>query len=288
MVIRPELIPNMKMGRAYELRQVYNGKVNTSAECIIANIRRNIRRHLPQMNLWGHTGADRCILLGGGPSLDEHVDEIRKLRRAGWKLATLNGAHNWCADRELVPSVHIQLDARDFNARFVERPVPTCAYLIASQSSPKVFDRLENNNVWIWHGVSDPKERAVLDKFYLRRWINVHGGTTVGTRAPNLLHMMGFNKINVYGMDSCLRGGKHHAYAQEENNSSQLFEVRSGNRRFQCHPWMAVQADEFMQMIPHYPDDLMLSFRGRGLLAHIIEQTANTGRPPPLHFRQIK
>jgi hypothetical protein len=45
------------------------------------------------------------------------------------------------------------------------------------------------------------------------------GGSTVVLRSLCLLRMLGYHKIHVYGMDSCVFPDKyHHAYEQTEND----------------------------------------------------------------------
>lgn len=42
-----------------------------------------------------HRGAGRLAVVGGGPSIKEHVDELRNWEGAIWAI---NGAINWCLD----------------------------------------------------------------------------------------------------------------------------------------------------------------------------------------------
>lgn len=209
----------------------------------------------------------------------EYVEEIVERRKRGWALTTLNGTHDWVLDNGVKPSIHIQLDARLWNERFVRNPVDSCRYVLSSQTPPELFDRLKSNDVTIWHagrGIRKP----ILDKYYNQRWMLSVGGSTVGTHAISILHTLGFRKIAIYGMDSCLRKGAHHAFSQPENNSKSIWKVRAGRRTFWTHAWMIQQVDDLIQMLPMIPDDLDLDFRGDNLVTHIIHETAKHGNPP--------
>lgn len=253
-------------------RDVFKGQVNTEHERIYRNIRANIRRQLPQLER--HPPNDyKVALLCGGPSLAK-----AKIPR-GYKIATVNGTHDWALDHGLKPSVFAMIDARPHNVRFVERAIPTCRYLLQSQVDPGVFDALEEHDVRIFHASAEPEKR-ILDRYYLGRWLNVPGGSSVGTRAIGLLYLLGVRTLRVYGMDSCLAKGKHHAYAQPENDRDGIRVVRVGRRRFQVHTWMLAQTDEMVQFLATLPDDLKLSIEGDGLLAYLINETAKRGRPP--------
>ena len=102
----------------------------------------------------------------------------------------------------------------------------------------------------------------------------VFGGSTVMLRAIPLLMMLGIRKIHIYGFDSCLLDDRHHAYAQAENDGAPVMDVLVGGKTFKCHPWMAVQAQEFIELVKHMlPEDAELAVYGDGLIAHIL----NTG-----------
>ena len=79
------------------------------------------------------TNDVEVMLVGGGPSLAEHIGTIKRLRQEGVKLITMNNAYRYCIDHGLLPSALVMVDSRDFNARFVDPIIPTCKYFIASQ-----------------------------------------------------------------------------------------------------------------------------------------------------------
>lgn len=231
------------------------------------NIRANIRRPLPQVQV--HDVNDyEAILLCGGPSLEEQLPWIKRRRKAGAKLITVNGAHNWCLENGLTPSLHVMLDARAFNKRFVETPVDSCRYLVCAQCPASVFEALEGHDVHIWHASApDSREGKVLDEYYLRRWTPVMGGCTVGSRAIGLAAILGIRKLSVCGMDSCFVGDQHHAYEQRENDGAAVHRVRVGHRVFHATGWMLKQADEMFQLASVLPEDMQMRFRGDGLIS---------------------
>jgi len=267
----------------HRLRDHVDGRSNTTHDQIAANVRANIKRHLPQAQPYPAQPDVKVALLCGGPSLEGFKKEIKARRRRGWKLATVNGSHNWALDNGLEPSCQIMLDARAWNARFLDRPIDACRYLIASQCDPAAFDAVEGRDVTIWHAVGKV-EKPILDRHYRGRYVHVQGGTTVGSRALWLLYMFGFRKIAIYGMDGCLKKGAHHAYQQPENDQEQIYKARVGRRTFYCHPWMAVQADELTQLLPMVPDDLALEFRGDNFISYMIRYTAEHGRGPKIRL----
>ena len=228
------------------------------------------------------------MILGGAPSLNQFEAEIRQKRKEGIKLITLNGAYNWCVERslaheELIPSAQIIVDARPFNARFTKPVVDGCKYLLASQCHPSVFEGLPKDRTYVWHTTAE-HIREALNKQYGGDWYSVAGGSTALLRGIPMLRMLGYQKFHLYGCDSCITGGVHHAYSQPENNSDIVIPFQVGGsdgRTFYCHTWMASQAQEFIDLIRFMGDEIELEIHGDGLLSYILTTGAELERLEP-------
>lgn len=222
------------------------------------------------------------MILGGGPSLAQYEDEIRAKRADGIKAVTLNGAYAWALERGLGPVTTLVMDARPFNARFVEPIRDDCTYLIASQCDPSVLKGLPRDRTYLWHTMID-LTRDILAENYPEGWYRVLGGATVLLRAIPLLGMLGHRRFSLYGCDSCLSGDQHHAFAQPENDGAPVIPViattdgrvvaasEAEGRIFYCNPWMIAQATQFIQLVRSpMGDEIELDVKGDGLLAHIL------------------
>ena len=259
--------------------------INISAQEELDNVRSNITRALPQVRPHA-PNADVAVLVCGGPSLAETTAELVAAYFSGGKIVTVNGAYDWCIERNLRPAATVMLDGREFNARFVERAVSGCRYLLASQCHPKAFDVCTGRDVWIWHTLSGgEEEKKLLDDYYWGAYYPVTLGTTVAIRAISLLRMLGFLRIEIFGMDSCWLGGEHHAYEQGENDHDQRISVTlrpsTGEKhrddlatRFICAPWHVRQAEDFMRLTQERGSLLQLNVHGPGLIATMIRTGA--------------
>lgn len=249
------------------------GTLNMSEDQVRANVRTNIAQGYAQA-IPHETNDVEVMILGGGPGLNDFVEEIRQMRADGVKLIALNGAHDWCLEHDIIPSAMIMVDAREFNKRFTRRPVKDCRYMLASQCDPAAFDGIPKEQVLLWHTTAE-MIRAELDAQYKDDvWFGVPGGSTVLLRAIPLLRMLGFRKYHLYGCDSCLSDDElHHAYSQPENDGPLVTPLMVGGRMFKCHPWMIAQGQEFMDLIRVLGDEFELEVHGDGLLSHIL----NTG-----------
>lgn len=257
-----------------------SGEVNTPDTTLIAQVAASIRRGHPQ--LWPVAPhGKRVAIVGGGPSLETTLHELRDLVFQGVEVVALNGAYQWLIDRNIRPNAQIVLDARPSTARFVDPCVPTCRYYLCSQCAPETWDAVEGRPwVGIWHA-GDDAFRPVLDAYYLGKWVSVTGGTTVGTRAIGLLRMLGYLRMDLFGLDSCWVGDQHHAYAQDENDRDRCVRVTvtpqanpGAARDFWVAPWMLKQLEDFVLLIRTSGNKFLLQVHGDGLLAFALQSHA--------------
>lgn len=253
--------------------------LNVEEERVAQNVRANLALGLQEVA--PHDRQDtEIMLLCGGPSLADSRDEIVAANRAGMPAITVNGSYNWLIENGGRPGAQIILDAREFNRRFTEPPVLACKYLVASQCDPALVASLPKSQTWLWHGAGDVVEHVIHEYAQAnaanREWFPVPGGTTVALRALPLLAMLGFQRINVYGLDSCVRAGAHHAYAQPENDGIGVVPISVAGREFLCEGWMVKQAEEFQDVMRHLliPAGVDLAIHGDGLIAAILEAAA--------------
>jgi len=255
--------------------------LNVEMDRIRENIKKNLESEVK--DICPHEVQDTHImLLAGGPSLNDHEAEIIEFGKNGGLIVTVNGTYKWLLDRGINPAAQFMVDAREFNARFVEPVIPSCKYLFSSQVAHEAVAKIPKDQAFLFHSgetelVKECFDEYCKDRGIQREWYPVWGGTTVVGRSLVALAMLGFRKIEVFGWDSCIVGDDHHAYEQKENDSSHIVEVTMGGRKFKCHPWMIVQAHEFPKIINFILGPIpnfQLSVRGDGLIAHILNHAA--------------
>jgi hypothetical protein len=261
------------------------GGVNTPETQICANIAASIRRGHPQLRRQ-EPQMDRVVLVGGGPSLLDTEDELVALIRSGAKLVTVNGAYQWALARNLFPKTQFVMDAREGNSRFLHPEIPGCHYVLSSQCAPSTWDAVAGRErVWIFHSVSrhetDVDKATILDRYYLKAWETVGGGSTVVTRAIFALRMLGYLRFDLFGVDCSWKEDQHHAYPQPENEKDSNYMVRVApsdaldhDRIFRCSGWHLKQYEDMLEIIRHAGHHFLLNVHGDGLLAHTLRVKA--------------
>lgn len=249
---------------------VNHGVLNIDEQQIVENVKANLASNWSEVR--PHPTNDvEVMILGGGPSLNQFVEDIKAKRAEGVKLITLNGTYNWAIEHGLTPSAQIVVDARAFNARFTRPVIDGCKYLIASQCDPAVLEGLPRERTLLWHTSMDTIRETVNAAREI--WFGIPGGSTVMLRAIPLLRMLGFKRFHLYGFDSCFMDDGH-AYAQPENERDIRITTTCGDRMFDCAPWHISQAQEFMDLVKFLGDEIDLEVYGDGLISHILHTGA--------------
>jgi hypothetical protein len=271
-----------------EIRFSDKSGVNVPVEVLFDQVRENVRLGLPQCK--PHPpNSDTVALVCGGPSLKQTEAELVEAVWRGAKVVAMNGSYQWCIDHNIKPSAMVMLDARAFNTRFLETPVPSCKYLLAGQCHPEAFEMCRNRETYIWHAACGQEELDFLDEFYFSKYHAIGIGTTVALRAISLMRMLGFQSFDVFGLDSCWLDAEHHAYQQGENDEDELLSVWTRPvdhpdfppKRFLCSPWHVKQAQDIQHLIKARGNFFRLNVRGSGLIAYIIKTCAEIGTDEP-------
>lgn len=245
--------------------------LNTDESKIRENITENLKLSCPR--IWPHKVQETPVVIcAGGPSLLDGIEEIRQKQIDGAKvIACANTAHV-LKKHGIRYSAHVLLDAKPRNAEFIIPDTET-TFFIASQCNPEVFRKAEGtgNKIYMYHAVNNDEEFQCI-KDVEEMWVPVQGGSTITMRTIRLFTLLGYKNFDIYGWDSCLRDGRHHAYEQPDADKQRVFKFEVDGRMFKVSPWMLGQAFEFVNFIKMFCMNINLSVNGDGLIAHIIKQ----------------
>lgn len=271
---RPHEVPDDWVRQAWKIGGLvpadFEFMINTEREVVASNIRRACARPLPWLEIRRpRTGA--AAIVGGGPSLQRMLEELRAKAAAGTEVFAVNGAFGYLVERGIVPDWHLIIDARPENAKFIVS-APKRGFLLASQCAPETFDRAaEIASVTVVHmntdGVQDSIPTDTIKPVNL-----ISSGNTVGLAALALSYCMGFREQFLYGMDSSYEDA-HHVYPQALNDTDAVVEATVGARKFKCAPWMIEQVQNFQKLAMELAaDGCEIHVRSFGLLGYVAWQ----------------
>lgn len=197
-------MPEIKMRL---VRDTVKFGINAERETFIANIRANMALGLPTLR----TG--KALLVCGGPSAVDHIEEIAAAQRDGWKVWAVNGAHDWLAENGIIPDCAVAADANPVVNEFFRRPQMGCDYHLATQGHPSLARRLADAGfrVTLFHVPLDEEQIRLIEELEKRPTI-VAPANTAGLLALFVQHTKAIRRVRLYGMDCSHRPGQDHAY----------------------------------------------------------------------------
>lgn len=230
-------------------------------EEIRANIVANLARGLPEVGFGPLPHDGSLVLCGSGPSLLDHLDEIKAEKAQGRPILAVKGAHDVLVAHGVSPDAYLSVEVRD---RPIKAPQKGCLYLLASRCPPALFDSLEGHTIQVFH-TWDGKDPIPE----LRGRFLLTGGSTSGLRAVTVGYAWGFRRFVMYGYDSCLaKDGETKRITGEKVEDHKSLYVHVAGRSFKTNGAMALQAQDFRDMIRLLPD-CRFEVKGDGLLAAI-------------------
>lgn len=213
--------------------------VNVTADMVCANIRQNAGRPLPQVEF------KAICICASGPSLADHLEDIRARQDAGFSVASMNGSHNFLIENGIVPDYYFQIDARGGNLSFLERANNHTTYVIGSQCQPEIFDALDSRKVKIWQ-VDNYEGAAAAIREKSPRATIFGGAYNVGQSCLNPIFAMGYRIWHLFGYDGSMREGEKHAFRQNQNEGDEVHAFLYRGKEYWATPTMAHHADTFI------------------------------------------
>ncbi len=257
-------------------------KINTvaaiSSAVTIEQMKVNTKRNLPRLHQlpeFRKIKDDPIALIGGGPSLTDNLEELKKFKTT----IVCGSAHDYLLKQNIIPTYAVFCDPDAISANYLTIPDKRVNYLISSGCDNAVYDALKGCQITQWHCHSDDylKRQGELEKDFQA----VGGGCTVGLRSVSIALLFGYSDIHFFGFDSCLGvDNKHHAYGFTDETQEQLgdlYKISLGmddkinkNKIFTCAGYQLAQCSHFKDFYTSYNKYFTPTFHGEGLLAEMM------------------
>lgn len=208
-----------------------------------------VRRQLPRLG--------RAVIVGGAPSIKDHLEEIRALAADPYNAVfAINWSHTWLIQNGVVPRgcVFFEIDAEPDTV--LKAAHPDVTYFVCCHCNPKTFDALEGFKRVLWHTPpNSPPEKAVSDEL----WPNIEmvgGGISTFTRTMTIALFMGYRHLDLFGCDSSFpdEGDTHvegyQTIMDAETDGMWVHardDVTGETRRFRTLGYLALQHEEFKE-----------------------------------------
>ena len=214
---------------------------NTSDETLGRNVERNSSLDLPWIKAEPANDL-KAILVGGGPSIENHVEDIREMQISGGVVFAMNGASEWLGRHGIIADHQCIADAKPETSTLVDKNAKS--HLFASQVDPLTMDSVANPVVWHLE-LGNVEQYFPTERLNRGGYALIGGGAAVGNSALCLAYAMGFRDLHIFGFDSCHREGKSHAYSQTMNQFIPCVDVTWGGKTYTSSIAMKAQAEKF-------------------------------------------
>ena len=222
---------------------------------MLANLKENLQRKLPDVAALKGTYSGSVVVVGGGPSVNGQVDQVKRLVADGAKLVVIERMYPWCSEHGLKPDFVVALDAGDDVTDGFTHLQRGTKHLIAATIKPTVLDALVGYDVNIFSGLAgsyiDAQELWSANGYDHVMIVNT--GSTVVLGSIMLSLILGFRDVHLLGFD-CMIPNSETTYAKGIAGKSverTYMEVEidgSGETVLTCPSYLAF-AQQFFLMI---------------------------------------
>jgi hypothetical protein len=216
-------------------------------------------------------------LVGGGPSLKNNLEELRKFRT----IMACGSCHDFLLENNIVPTYASVCDPDPITINYMKLKHLEVKYLIASACDPKVFKYLEDCPIVLWHCHSDDYVSHISEIEKGGEYQAVGGGCTIGLRSISIAITLGYRNIHFFGFDSCLNEDQSYAYElsteEEKKNQGEVYNLKIGmswdgpsEKTYKCLGYHLAQAEHFRKFMIEYQNMFIPTFHGEGLLPDLV------------------
>lgn len=179
------------------------------------HIKANVAENLSQIRAWAClcrptvNKTEYCgdlkqpiVICAAGPSLVNHIDEIKRLQAGGAKVVAVKHAINTLKEHGIKPWAVVLLDPRAHVEEFIQKPDPDVVYFVASMCDPSVVKTLNENRCRVigYHAFVNAGEMELM----ISSDLPVSGGSATSTRSIGLFSdMFGYKTFHLFGYDLC-------------------------------------------------------------------------------------
>ncbi len=186
---------------------------------------------------WGVLKYPVCAVVGGGPSVMDHLDELKN-----WDgdIFAINDTGKYLSDNGIASYV-LSVDGTRTPFRigplvkgaiFASR-VHRCQFTQLKDKSIRVFDMAEEDNIK-----------------------GIEGGATTVCRTPHLFLRMGYAGIMYFGIDGSFAGDITHVSGKSDSAHDNMLIVRAGGKDYVTHAGFLMQHQYMTAIMQKYPEFL--------------------------------
>jgi len=179
----------------------FRGVCKFTPKLLYSNVQQNLAAKIPDIyELSGKSSGD-VIVLGGGPSVDGQVQQIKELQTKGYPLLVIARMYPWCFEHDIWPDYVVSLDCSEEQEKSFTHLRAGVKYLLASVTRPSLIQMLAGEKCYIFDAKENDKMRMfrAQNGYEVATVINAGGSVTI--TALSVAMNLGFTDFHVFGLD---------------------------------------------------------------------------------------
>ncbi len=145
----------------------------------------------------------RALIIGGAPSIKDHIDIIKELARdPNNEIFAINWSHTWLLKHGIVPKHCVFFEIDPEPETIIQARHPDITYYICCHCNRKTFDSLDGYKRVLWHTYPNSNYEKDVNEALFPNVELVGGGITTFTRTLTIALFLGFRHLDLFGCDS--------------------------------------------------------------------------------------
>jgi len=212
---------------------------NTPEEKLTDNIKKNSEKYPNWLqSKEAHDGI--AVFIGGGYSINNHIEDIKNLKEKGATIITMNGSAKWAREHNITPDWQVIVDAKEESKTFVD----DCKQFYASQCDPSLLERA-NDVTLVHYGLESIEDFLPEERVKEGGYVLLGCGTTVGNAALSVAFVSGYREMHLFGYDSSYSEDRSHGYDQPMNQFMPTTDITWAGKTYKTSVAMKGQAEKF-------------------------------------------
>ena len=179
----------------------FRGVCKFTPRLLYQNVQENLAAKVPDIYEISRKQKGDLIVLGGGPSVDTQIEQIKELQSKGYPLLVIARMYPWCGKHGIKPDYVLSLDCSEEQEQSFTDLQPGVIYLLASVTRPSLVKMLNGEKRYIFDAKENDKMRAFRARNGYTACTVINSGGSVTITALSAGMNLGFTDFHVFGLD---------------------------------------------------------------------------------------
>jgi 2-polyprenyl-3-methyl-5-hydroxy-6-metoxy-1,4-benzoquinol methylase len=193
----------------------FRGVCKFTKRLLYDNMTANYAKGIPDIYALSNTKTGPVAIVGGGPSVDWQVHELRKLVAEGVPVIAIPRMYPWCIEHGITPTYVVSLDCSEEQEAGFAIIKPETTHLMAGLTRPALVDMIQAKGapIYIFDARDDRRIKTLRRDAGYEVCTVINSGGTVVVTCIAAAFTMGYSDLHIFGFD-CMFPNAEQTHAQ--------------------------------------------------------------------------